>query len=66
MTFFVSGIESLKKCEHLDISTNHLTILPEDIHRMTSLKKLKAAHNEIEFIPPLLGKEYFPYEAEKS
>lgn len=53
--FVTAGIESLKRVEHLDVSGNHLTIIPEDIQKMVSLKTFKAGRNEIEFIPPLLG-----------
>jgi len=49
-------VEALKRCEELDISGNHLSMVPEDIHKMVSLKVLKAGKNEIELIPPILGK----------
>lgn len=50
-----AGIESLKKVEHLDISGNHLSVIPEDIQKMVSLRTFKASKNEIEVIPPMLG-----------
>lgn len=38
--FFLSGIEPLKSIEELDLSDNYITVVPEQIRQLTSLKRV--------------------------
>ena len=45
----------LRNCEELDVSSNSIVELPDDIDHMKSLVVFDVSHNKLKYLPEAVG-----------